>query len=261
VGWYSYSVAAAGTSGTFTGSITASITFNLGDTIQEQATEASTYGATAYSNSTTYTQAHLNSTGALYQTMQYVVLGGILVSLGAGVLAVLPGSRPGVRRGALALGIVALLLAIAAPTTLAVAQPGAIQHDHPFGNSTRNMTGPWTSYFGSCASGANCGTFGNSSGSAGTYTESWGPGGGWYLSVTAFVFLLVGVLLARRPSGSAAPAMPPSSIPYYAPQQPGYGMPPPGYGAPPSPYPPGPATPPPAPPPAGGWPPPPPGPR
>lgn len=257
IGWYAVNVSLHASSGGFSVSGSGAITFNLGNTLQEQYSYSIggvPFGSLSITNTTTYNQVHLNSTGQLYQAMQYVVLGGILLAFASGVLAVLPSSRPGLRRGALALGIVALLLAVAAPVTVAVAQPGALRHDASGsggGNLTRNTSGPWNGFFGSC-SGASCGAFaGGANGSAFTNTtETWGPGGGWYVSLVGFVILLIGVVFARRKGAAATmPAGPPSSLPYYAPAPPAYGAPSappmPGYSGPP----------PPSPPPAGGPPP------
>jgi hypothetical protein len=67
-----------------------------------------------------------NQTGRLYLATEYVLIGGIVMGLIGAVLAILSPGRPGLWRGAMALGILALLFALIAPMTLFALQPGAL---------------------------------------------------------------------------------------------------------------------------------------
>ncbi len=149
---------------------------------------------------TSYSAVKANNTGNLAEMGYLVVLVDIVLGLVAVGLAF--ASRGNARRtgAAVALGVVAMILAIAATGYFAVALPGAIGSDSP--NHPGN--GPWSSFFGS-----------NSTGGGGTLT--WGPAIGWYLCLGAFILFLVGVVVLARARGDpptplpvAVPAAPPA---------------------------------------------------
>jgi hypothetical protein len=145
-----------------------------------------------------------NKTGQLYAVTEYLVIGGLVLGLLGGILAILSPGKPGLRKGAMALGILALLFALIAPMTLLALQPGAIKSDETSpGGAAPNGTGPYASFFGSCS-----GTSGGCEGlgGVGNSSSSWGPSTGWYLSVGAFVVFLVGLILLLGGRGAAAPA-------------------------------------------------------
>ncbi|MGA8276327.1 MAG: hypothetical protein WB852_08570 [Thermoplasmata archaeon] len=161
---------------------------------------------------TSYSTQNLNNTGSLAEAGFFMVIGGFALGIIAAILGVV--SRRNPRRAApvMALAALALVLAIAAPGLFAVSLPGAAAKDSP----GHLGSGPWSSFFGS-----------NSTTISGiTITTTWGPGIGWYLSIVAFVILLVGVILLARyrrepPQPMTAPApvvpttstMPPPSSP------------------------------------------------
>lgn len=238
--WYTYS---AKTSESFAGnSATGTINLDLhpgsnyvsSSSYSCSGPQASSLCPSSTSNSCPYVSSsssnscpagNFNKTGALYAVTEYLVIGGLVLGLLAGILAFVSGGKPGMRKGALALGIIALLLAIATPITLLAAQPGAIKADSS--NVPSGSSGPWSSYFGSC-SGSSCGTGGGPNSSA-----TWGPSVGWYLSIVAFIVFLLGTMMIMRggkdsssmaapmpaqpapmdSSGSAAPMSPPGSPP------------------------------------------------
>ncbi|MCI4345909.1 MAG: hypothetical protein L3K07_04065 [Thermoplasmata archaeon] len=158
---------------------------------------ASSSGTCPYSGSSSTGCSNTNEkqTGQLYSVTEFLVIGGLVLGFLAGIFALMSSGKPGMRKGAMALGIIALLLALVAPITLLAAQPAAIKSDFtPSGGSAPNSSGPWSSFFGSCSTGSNCG-FGSGSGGNGTFT--WGPSVGWYLSIGAFVVFLLGILMVR----------------------------------------------------------------
>jgi hypothetical protein len=148
-----------------------------------------------------------NDTGRLYAVTEYLVLGGLILGLVGGLLALLSPGRPGLRKGAMALGILALLFALIAPMTLLALQPGAIKSDETSpGGSAPNGTGPYSSFFGSCSgSTGGCESYGGT-GFGGNSSSSWGPSTGWYLSIGAFVLFLIGLILFLGGRGGVAAA-------------------------------------------------------
>ena len=166
-------------------------------------------------NTTSYSKADLNSTGQLAETGYFLLIGGFILGLIGAILGFASGRRGRRGGGAIALGVVAMILAVAAFGLFAVMLPAAIGNDSP---DHQGFNGPWSSFMGS----GNSSYFGLPGG-----TATWGPGIGWYLAIGAFVVLLVGVIVlglsrkdppepvpvsvpeettATSPSGSAAPA-------------------------------------------------------
>ncbi|MCI4342332.1 MAG: hypothetical protein L3K11_08195 [Thermoplasmata archaeon] len=227
VGWYvftaksNFSESFGGTS--FSGSSTSTVTLSLGSNYQLSGTStvngvsASQSRTCAYAgNSTCPAEKNVSS---LYSAGEYIVVGGVALGFLGGILALMGGSRPGMRKIGMVFGVVALLLAIAAPMTLLAAQPGAFKSDE--GNAYMgNGTGPDHTYFGSC-SGSSCGSTGVPGGS--NTTGNWGPSTGWYLSIVGFVILLLGVIMSRR---GTEPAAAPTPAPV-APMDSSMGAPPP----------------------------------
>ncbi len=147
---------------------------------------------------TSYNGADLNTTGLLVETGYFLLLAGFVL----GVISALIGlatrrrSKGAVTAGAL--GIVAMVLAVAVPVLFAVLLPTAISDDLP----QETGSGPWSSFMGSHTT--NLVDI--------SVKLTWGPAIGWYLSFVAFVVLLVGaivLILARK--GPASPA--PISVP------------------------------------------------
>jgi hypothetical protein len=148
-------------------------------------------------SSSSYSSDHANHTGTIAETGFFLVIVAFVLGLIGAILILMSRNNP--KRGvpALALGVVAMILAIAAVGVFAGALPGAIGADSP-GHSG---TGPWSSFIGS----GNASGYGASGGSL-----SWGPSIGWYLAIGAFILFLVGIILlwrSRKDSmASAAPA-------------------------------------------------------
>ncbi len=140
---------------------------------------------------TSYSAQDLNSTGMIAEYGFFIVIVGVILGIIAAILGLFSGGNPKRTRPAVALAVIALILAIAAPAMFAAALPGAIGNDskgHPSG------AGPWSSFWGS----------GNISGASLT----WGAGIGWYLSIGAFVLFLVGVIALMRAGKSPPEAAP-----------------------------------------------------
>jgi len=159
--------------------------------------------STSYSSYGQQNTYDLNDTGLIAATAFFLLIIGAILGFVAAVLAFGRRQKPGRGGAAWGLAAVALILALIAPLVFAGALPNALSHDLP--SSVRQGSGPWSSFYGS-----NSTTVGTS-----TVSESWGPSVGWYLSIVAFVVLLVGVALVRRgpppmraPTEFAAPGSP-----------------------------------------------------
>jgi hypothetical protein len=165
----------------------------------------------ACSSQTSYNEARLNNTGTIAETGFFLLTGAIVL----GVVAALFGfaSRGNTRRvrPGLVFAVLTLLLAIVAPVLFAVALPGAISNDSSNFYRPANTNGPWSSFIGSSSAGSRLGTI----------SLDWGPAIGWYLSIAAFVVVLVGLIvlfLNRKetpeptpaPASAAPDAMPPA---------------------------------------------------
>jgi hypothetical protein len=147
--------------------------------------------AAACPSSTSYNDARLNNTGNIAETGFFLLIVGLVVGIVAFIFGIM--SRGNVRRvtPAIALAVVAMIFAIITPVLFAAALPNAISKDSPGATGS----GPWSSFIGS-SSGA-----------------SWGPAVGWYLSIGAFVVLLIGLILLflwRRQPAEPAPVTAPA---------------------------------------------------
>jgi hypothetical protein len=204
VSWYdtsyqvSLSVPGASASGT------AHVRFYAGDRVVNTTTLSCSGAVSGYpgcgkttSNSSSYSTDHLDATGRWYTDIEYMVIVGFVLGIVAGLIALAMRGRPGSRGAVVGLGVVAFLLALAAPLLLLVFQPGALSADH-FASST-NGPGPWSSFFGSC-SGNGC------FGGAGGGSAAWGPSYSWYGALLAFFLLLIGVGLYAGSAGVVAAA-------------------------------------------------------
>jgi hypothetical protein len=137
----------------------------------------------------TYSNASLSSTGKLYTAIQSLVFAGIVAGL-LGVLLALGIVGGGNRRKlTIALACLAVSLALLAPVALTVAQPSAMNSDHPYGTIGSSATSPTNSFWGSNVSDG--------------ISYSWGASAGWYLALGAFVLILVGLIqFARVPKST-----------------------------------------------------------
>ncbi|HEV2317471.1 MAG TPA: hypothetical protein VGV89_07860 [Thermoplasmata archaeon] len=143
-----------------------------------------------YSLTETYSASHLNHTGTLYTSVAALAGLGGAIGIAGGALGFALVARPQWRNAVLALGIVALIVAVVAPVVLLASQPGALSTDtgHSSGFFGGSGMGPQSSFFGSTTIGG--------------ATETWGPAIGWYLAFVAGVLALVGALLARSSAAS-----------------------------------------------------------
>lgn len=216
VGWYAWSFSASGSGSGISYSSTLTETLYPGDKVVTASSSTCTGSSycssisSSQSNSTTYQKLMLNNTGNLYGAAEGLVIAGGIAGLLGAILLMVSGSKPSFRKIFLALGVIALILAIAAPMALLAAQPGAIHSDATSHGGTISGSGPWSSFFGSC-SGTACGNNTPQNSSA-----TWGPSVGWYLSIVGFVLFLVALLMgwrAKPMAAAAAPAMPAPAMP------------------------------------------------
>jgi len=157
--------------------------------------------------SNSYSNLNLNNTGQVAETGLVLLIVGFVLGLIGAILGFLSGGS-GRRAGlAMALAAIAMILAIVAVGLFAAELPTAIGKDA----TGHTGSGPWSSFWGS----------GNLSymGIPGS-TATWGPGIGWYLTIGAFVVLLIGTVVLMRarkddvmapaaPAAPSAPAAPP----------------------------------------------------
>jgi hypothetical protein len=145
--------------------------------------------------------------GNIAETGFFLLIVGIIL----GFLVTIFGfvARSNARRSgfAIALGVLALLLAIITPVLFVAALPSAISNDISSAYRPANTSGPWSSFMGSSSS-----PYRNPLN--GGVSLNWGPALGWYLSIVAFVTLLIGVILlfiGRKESPAAATTSAPAS--------------------------------------------------
>jgi hypothetical protein len=197
--WYTWEMSASG-SGT---SASETINFYPGLPSENGTLKYTCTGAASGDCPTqsSYNQASLNHTGAIAETGLFLIIGGVVFGFLALIFGLL--ARGNARRTtpAIALAVLALILAVAAPALFAVQLPGAVSSDTP-GHSG---SGPWSTFLGS-----------NSSTTAfGSETLTWGPGMGWYLAFGAFALFLIGaiILIAARKDPPAPAPVPMSPAP------------------------------------------------
>ena len=153
--------------------------------------------------SSSYSAQNLTHVGNLAEAGYLLIITDAVLGLLAVALAFASRNNPRRAGAAIALGVLAMLIVIAAAGYFAVALPGAIGSDSP----GHTGSGPWSSFFGSSTNSG--------------LSIAWGPAMGWYLSIGAFVLFLVGVVILARsradppapapavvPSPAAAPATP-----------------------------------------------------
>lgn len=156
---------------------------------------SATSGSSTTGSTTTYSEAKLTQTGDIYMVLEiFLVLGSILGVTGASLLLAAGDNSPSVKSSGTALVAFAVLIALVGPMMLLVGQPSALAYDsykESMGNS--QAIGPSSSFFGS--------------NSTSTYSASWGPSIGWYLSIVVFVVLAISVALVpgSRPEREATP--------------------------------------------------------
>ena len=187
------------------GSASESINFYPGTPSQGGTIQYSCSSIPTCPSSTSYTGASppLNNTGMIAETGFFLLIAGGVLGLIGALLAVASRGNSRRARPAMALAVIALIIAIAAPSLYAVALPGAISKDMP----KETGSGPWSTFIGS-----------NST--TGGASLNWGPAVGWYLAFGAFVVILIGLILLMRyrkdpaePVPVAAPAAVPSAAP------------------------------------------------
>jgi len=202
VGWYVVSETSTDTVGTNTFTVNESETLYL---FNAQTLSFSCQGSSSCfasgTTSGTYSQGSLTGAATLYDVVSGLILCAVLLG-GIATFMCFRGGRRSLG-WAKVLVVVALALVVFSPTILALGQPSALssQGTHPGGSSAA------TSFFGSC-SGSECGP---SVAPGVPISGSWGPSIGWYLSLAAFVPLLVGLFMIPGPrrfaSGPLTPEM------------------------------------------------------
>jgi len=152
---------------------------------------------------TSYQSAKYTNTGNIAETGFFLLIVGFVLGFIGAILGVASRSNSKRAMPALALGIIALILALVTPVLFMATLPGAQSSDIPSA-ARGSSSGPWSSFFGSSSATPFTGV---------TVNFTWGPGIGWYLSFVAFVILLIGVIFLLRyrmdpaePAPVAAPA-------------------------------------------------------
>lgn len=190
--WYSLQTSASGASET--------INFYPGLPGSNGTIQYSCSGGVHCPSQTSYSNLPANNTGMLAEAGFFILIVGGILGIVAAALGIASAGRPKWGTPVVALAVVALLLAIIAPSLYAAALPSAASKDSP-GHSG---LGPWSSFMGT-----------NSSTRDGfTLTMTWGPAIGWYLSFAAFVVLVAGAVLFvrwRRDVASTSTASPGAS--------------------------------------------------
>ena len=124
---------------------------------------------------TSYSTVSLDSTGALAEFGLLFVSAAVVLGFLAGVLGAVVRRTASRNTKVLVLGTVATVLG----ALVSVVYAATLQ----LGDG-----GPWNSFWGSTSGTTN----------VNQYTNSWGPGAGWYLSIAAVAALLVGVAILYR---------------------------------------------------------------
>ncbi len=151
--------------------------------------------------SSSYSAQNATHVGSLAEAGYLLIIVDAVLGLVAVGLAFASRNNPRRAGAAIALGVVAMLIVIAAAGYFAVALPGAIASDTP----NHSGSGPWSSFIGSNTTSG--------------LSLTWGPTIGWYLAIGAFVLFLVGaIILARSRKDPPAPAPAVVPTPAAAPQ-------------------------------------------
>jgi hypothetical protein len=176
-----------------------------------------TQGGETYAGPVLYPNAGLTHTGTVYLAITALLVAGGMVGLSAAYLLRHGASRPH-RRIVSGLLVVAVLLAVAAPTVLVVAQPSALCSDFvavgtPLLTSPSDNTsgatlpcgwdittpldpGPGFGHVSGSTPGPQSTFWGSENGTG--EPHSWGPDVGWYVAWVAAAVLLAGALLHFR---------------------------------------------------------------
>lgn len=152
------------------------------------------------STSSSYSKLNLNNTGQIAETGFYMLIAGFALGFIGALLGLMSGGNPRRAGPAIALAVIAVILGIAAVGLFAGTLPSAIGKDIP----SHTGSGPWSSFFGSSSNTTFEGVPGSS---------TWGPGVGWYLTIGAFVVLLIGLFIlirARKDTPEPAPVSVPA---------------------------------------------------
>lgn len=178
-------------------------TFYPGFPSQNGTIQYSCSGEIKCPSQTSYSSLNYNNTGMIAEEGFFMlVLGAILGIIGM-VFGVMSRGNPRRAAPAIALAIIALILALIAPTLYAVVLPGAVSKDIPTAARPPTSSGPWSSFMGSSSFVLP---------EIGSNSVTWGPTTGWYLAFAAFAVLLIGVILLvvfrkePAPAPAAAPA-------------------------------------------------------
>jgi hypothetical protein len=176
-----------------------------------------TQGGETYAGPVLYPNAGLTHTGTVYLAITALLVAGGMVGLSAAYLLRHGAGRPH-RRIVPGLLVVAVLLAVAAPTVLVVAQPSALCSDFvavgtPLLTSPSDNTsgatlpcgwdittpldpGPGFGHVSGSTPGPQSTFWGSENGTG--EPHSWGPDVGWYVAWVAAAVLLAGALLHLR---------------------------------------------------------------
>jgi hypothetical protein len=191
VGWYAVSATASSEVSGTSFTVSATETYYPLNQISEAFTCQGYSGCPQIETTswTSYSQGTFDSIGTLYDMVSVFVISAIILGLVAAFLFFTGGRQRS--RWAQALVLVAIALAMLAPTILFAAQPAVLNSQ----GTSSGGSSPRTSFFGSC-SGSGCAT---SLPYSGALSASWGPSVGWYLCLVAFALLIVGLYVYRGP--------------------------------------------------------------
>lgn len=135
---------------------------------------------------TSYSTLNYNNTGAIAEAGFYLLIVGAILGIIGMIFGVMSRGNPRRAGTAIALAVVALILAVAAPSIYAGVLPGAVNKDIPTVARPPISGGPWSTFMGSSSF---------TEPVVGSTTFSWGPTTGWYIAFAAFVVLLIGAIL------------------------------------------------------------------
>ncbi|HYA70542.1 MAG TPA: hypothetical protein VEH28_04145 [Thermoplasmata archaeon] len=162
--------------------------------------------------STSYNNLPANNTGQIAESGFFILIVGFILGFIGAIMGLMSGGNPRRAAPAIALALIAMILGIVAVGMFAGLLPGAVAKDTP----GHTGSGPWSTFFGS----------GNTTYHGIPASSNWGPAIGWYLTIGAFVVLLIGLLIllmarkdmaepmpaaAPAPTTGAPPATPPPS--------------------------------------------------
>jgi hypothetical protein len=195
IGWYSVTARATGSEQGTTAYVNGTeVYYPLNQYSLQLTCAGSSYCPQNETETSSYSQGTFDSIGTLYDIVAAFVIGGFALGFCAGVIAI--ASRRLGSRLVLGLALIAIILAVLAPTILMVAQPSVLSSQR----GSSSGSGDWSSFFGSC-SGSNCG---QSLVQGVGLNATWGPSLGWYLALSATAPLIAGLFLGRTPRAKSA---------------------------------------------------------